>query len=45
MTHEWLYQIVEVSDGYDKVSTLYNRFMLVGIVLRLGPLAFREEAL
>jgi len=38
-----IYEIIEVADPDDKVSQLYDIFMIVMIVLSLIPLAFKQE--
>ena len=38
-----LYEIVAVSDGSDRSSTIYDALMLILIVLSLVPLAFKTE--
>lgn len=40
-----LFEIIEVSDGYDKLSGIYDTVMLVLIILSLIPLAFKTEFL
>ncbi len=40
-----IYEIVEVSKGRDKASTVYDVFMLVVITASLIPLAFKSEPL
>lgn len=39
-----IYEIIELSDGNDKLSSIYDAFMLVLIVLSLVPLAFKSES-
>jgi len=38
-----IYEIIEVSDGKDIWSTIYDYFMIVVVVLSLVPLAFKYE--
>lgn len=38
-----IYQIIEKSDGDDKLSRVYDIFMMIVIVASLVPLAFKEE--
>ena len=38
-----VFEIIEKSDGDDRLSKLYDIFMLVTIVLSLIPLAFKQE--
>lgn len=38
-----IYEVIELSDGHDKLSSIYDAFMLVLIVLSLIPLAFKSE--
>ncbi len=38
-----IYEIIELSNGSDRLSGLYDGFMLVLIVLSLVPLAFKSE--
>ena len=38
-----LYEIIEVSDGNDKISRVYDGAMLAFIILSLIPLAFKTE--
>lgn len=40
---ERIYQIIEKSDGEDKLSRIYDIFMMVVIVVSLIPLAFKTE--
>lgn len=40
-----IYEIIELSDGQDRLSGVYDTFMLVLIVLSLVPLAFKSENL
>lgn len=40
-----IYEVIELSDGHDKLSSIYDAFMLVLIVLSLIPLAFKSECL
>lgn len=40
---ERIYQIIEKSDGEDKLSQVYDIFMMIVIVVSLVPLAFKEE--
>ncbi len=40
-----IYEIIELSDGNDKLSSIYDTFMLVLIALSLVPLAFKFENL
>lgn len=37
-----LFEIIEVSDGDDKLSSVYDIFMMIVIVASLVPLAFKE---
>lgn len=39
-----IYEVIELSDGHDKLSSIYDAFMLVLIVLSLIPLAFKSES-
>lgn len=43
MNRKRIYEIIEKSDGKDRLSTLYDITMIVVIVLSLIPLAFKEE--
>lgn len=43
MSRKRIYEIIEKSDGKDRLSTLYDITMIVVIVLSLIPLAFKEE--
>ena len=43
MKRKRLFEIIEKSDGVDFLSTLYDVFMIVVIVLSLIPLAFKED--
>lgn len=38
-----VFEIIEVSDGNDKLSSIYDGVMLVLILLSLVPLAFKED--
>lgn len=38
-----IYEIIEKSDGNDRLSTVYDVFMIVVIVVSLIPLAFKQE--
>lgn len=38
-----IYEIIELSDGRDILSRIYNIFMLIMIVINLIPLAFKSE--
>lgn len=40
---ERIYQIIEKSEGEDKISTAYDTFMMVMIILSLVPLAFKSD--
>lgn len=40
-----IYEIIELSDGHDKLSEIYDTFMLVLIVFSLIPLAFKSESI
>lgn len=40
-----IYEIIELSNGRDRLSSIYDGFMLVLIVLSLIPLAFKSENL
>ena len=40
-----IYEIIELSNGHDRLSSIYDGFMLVLIVLSLFPLAFKSENL
>lgn len=40
---ERIYQIIEKSEGEDKISAAYDTFMIVIIVLSIVPLAFKTE--
>lgn len=40
---ERIYQIIEKSEGEDKISTVYDTFMMVMIILSLVPLAFKSD--
>ncbi len=40
---ERIYQIIEKSEGEDKISALYDTFMITMIILSLIPLAFKTE--
>ena len=40
-----IFEIIEASDGSDKISRTYDVFMIVLIVVSLIPLAFKEEYL
>lgn len=40
---ERIYQIIEKSEGDDKISTLYDTFMMTMIILSLIPLAFKTD--
>ena len=40
-----IYEIIEKSSGNDKISTAYDYFMIVVIVVSLIPLAFKDESL
>lgn len=40
-----IYEIIELSNGRDRLSSIYDGFMLVLIVLSLVPLAFKSENL
>ena len=42
MTRERLYEIVEKADSDDKLSGIYDSFMLVTIIISLIPLAFKQ---
>ena len=39
-----IYEIIEKSSGNDKISTAYDYFMIVVIVVSLIPLAFKDES-
>ncbi len=43
MSRKRIYEIIEKSEGDDRLSTIYDIFMIVVIVLSLVPLAFKEE--
>lgn len=38
-----IYQIIEVAEEHDKISHIYDLFMMAVIVLSLLPLAFKEQ--
>lgn len=38
-----IYEVIELSDGKDKLSSFYDAFMLLLIVFSLVPLAFKQE--
>lgn len=38
-----VYEIVELSDGYDKISSVYDYFMMTVIVISLIPLVFKSQ--
>lgn len=38
-----IYEVIELSNGHDRLSSIYDGFMLVLIVLSLVPLAFKTE--
>lgn len=40
---ERIYQIIEKSDGEDRISHIYDMFMLIVIIVSLIPLAFKTE--
>lgn len=40
-----IYEIIEVSDGDDRLSSVYDSLMLALIILSLIPLAFKDEFL
>ena len=40
---ERIYQIIEKSEGEDKISAIYDTFMMVMIILSLVPLAFKSD--
>ena len=40
---ERIYQIIEKSEGDDKISAVYDTFMIVMIILSIIPLAFKTE--
>lgn len=40
---ERIYQIIEKSDGDDRISRIYDIFMMIVIVVSLIPLAFKSE--
>lgn len=42
---ERIYQIIEKSEGEDRISAVYDTFMIVIIILSLIPLAFKSENL
>ena len=43
MNRKRIFEIIEKSDGKDKLSTFYDIFMVIVIVVSLVPLAFKEE--
>ena len=38
-----IFEIIEVSDGNDRLSSIYDATMLALIILSLIPLAFKAE--
>ena len=38
-----IYEIIEVAEGEDKSSQIYDIFMIISIVLSIVPLAFKES--
>lgn len=45
MNRERLYEIIEKSDGNDRLSAAYDYFMIIVIIVSIIPLAFKEETL
>ena len=43
MKRKRVFEIIEKSNGTDKLSTLYDLFMIIIIVISLIPLAFKED--
>lgn len=43
MSRKRIYEIIEKSEGNDKLSTIYDFSMIIFIVISLIPLAFKEE--
>lgn len=43
MSRKRIYEIIEKSEGNDKLSSIYDYTMIVVIILSLIPLAFKEE--
>ena len=39
-----LYSIIEVADEDDKISKLYDWFMMLVIIVSIVPLAFKENS-
>ena len=45
MTRKRLYEIIEKSEGNDRISAIYDIVVIAAIILSLVPLAFKEENL
>ena len=45
MFRKRIYSIIEKAEDGDKLSTAYDFFMIIVIVLSLVPLAFKQEIL
>lgn len=43
MSRKRIYEIIEKSEGNDKLSSIYDFSMIVIIIISLIPLAFKEE--
>ena len=43
MTRKRLYEIIEKSEGSDRISAVYDIIMIAAIIFSLVPLAFKEE--
>ncbi len=43
MTRKRIYEIIEKSGGKDKMSSVYDVFMIIVIIASLVPLAFKED--
>ena len=43
MSRKRIYEIIEKSEGHDKLSSIYDFSMIVIIVISLIPLAFKED--
>ena len=43
MSRKRIYQIIEKSEGHDKLSSVYDISMIVIIVISLIPLVFKED--